>query len=175
MHGKSYVYCANSLCPGLSGEGTPYAALQGEARACPECGAALRSCCPGCGRVLDSRPLHYCPACGCPLHGGASVREGSQCPPSVPEPRAQRRECRICGRPVLRRLDPRESVTVCSDVCLAQYMIRYVRTCDGCGKRFSLDGGSRCPVPPRRLEGPDGVKFEFCSEKCLETFRQQGG
>lgn len=157
MNTPRYAYCTNALCNHLHRHGKPYSkpADNGPGM-CPECHRPLRCNCPGCGHVLDTPPLRFCPACGQGLMD--TVGQG--------------RPCDICGRPVYRELDPGEKFVVCSSTCLTEYIQRYVKICDQCGKPFDISQDTNQNYLKWRIIDSNGVVMECCSEDCLRQYQK---
>lgn len=156
---ERYCYCPNGSCPyimtgeqGPDGSAGMYALkLQGSENPpqCPYCGAKMTAQCLGCGRVLDTRPLRFCPSCGEPLLSAA----------------AKPAKCVICGRPIHGQGVGRVDVPLCSERCVSVFIQQNVRVCDQCGRRFNMADPE---VPEDTV--PNGRGHDFCSRQCLEAF-----
>jgi hypothetical protein len=92
------------------------------------------------------------------------------CCPTCGQPLPQSREpvpCFICSRPVYRQISPEETFVVCSDTCLAKYILDNVTICDQCGRRFDK-AKDRGRYEELQYRDPEGSLLEFCSRECRE-------
>lgn len=161
---KRYAYCANESCPHLmSGNTYPDDARGMFVREieegahpsdCPYCGVPMKGACPGCGHVLDSRPMRFCPFCGVELL----------------KARPEVVNCRVCGRPIMGAEKSPMDIPLCSERCISEFIARNVRVCDQCGKRFNAADEHSGGMVDVAFDSEDGAVRDFCSVECMNTY-----